>query len=139
MGHPGGKGDVRNAFVAVQLALCIVLLIGAGLLTRSLSRLQQERLGFEPDNLLTAEFRLPAAKYDTAPRRSSSSCPTAAERIRAVPGIRSAALLGSVPLSGNWGTTTYLPDGQEPASGGALPTTQVNPVTDGFFGPWESL
>jgi putative ABC transport system permease protein len=51
-----------------------------------------------------------------------------------VPGIRSAALLGSVPLSGNWGTTTYLPDSRTAPPDGVLPTTQVNWVTDGFFG-----
>ncbi|MGH7499697.1 MAG: ABC transporter permease [Gemmatimonadales bacterium] len=128
----GGRGDVRNTFVAVQLALCIVLLVGAGLLTRSLGRLQQEKLGFDPENLLTAEFRLPAAKYQRD-EQIVQFASAAIERIRAVPGIRSAALLGSVPLSGNWATTSYLPDGRSPPASGILPTTQVNAVTDGFF------
>jgi putative ABC transport system permease protein len=128
----GGKGDIRNAFVALQLALCIVLLVGAGLLTRSLDRLQREKLGFEPGNLLTAEYRLPAAKYQTDEQIAQFTS-AALERIRAVPGIRSAALLGSVPLSGNWGSTNYLPDGQAPPANGVLPTTQINAVTDGFF------
>jgi predicted permease len=131
-GARGGKGDVRHAFVALQLALCIVLLVGAGLLTRSLARLQQEKLGFEPENLLTAEYRLPAAKYQTDEQIAQFTS-AALERIRAVPGIRAAALLGSVPLSGNWGSTSYLPDGQAPPANGVLPTTQLNVVTDGFF------
>jgi putative ABC transport system permease protein len=131
-GVMGGKGDIRNAFVALQLALCIVLLVGAGLLTRSLDRLQREKLGFEPGNLLTAEYRLPAAKYQTDEQIAQFTS-AALERIRAVPGIRSAALLGSVPLSGNWGSTNYLPDGQAPPANGVLPTTQINAVTDGFF------
>ncbi len=131
-GSTGGKGDVRQAFVAVQLALCIVLLIGAGLLLRSLSRLQQERLGFDAEHLLTAEFRLPSAKYQSD-EQIAAFITAALERIRAVPGIRSAALLNSVPLSGNWATTTYQIDGQPPEAAGSLPTAQWNAITDGFF------
>ncbi len=131
-GAIGGKGDIRNAFVALQLALCIVLLVGAGLLARSLERLQREKLGFEPENLLTAEYRLPATKYQTDEQIAQFTS-AVIERIRAVPGIRSAALLSSVPLSGNWGTTSYLPEGQTPPGNGVLPTTQLNVVTDAFF------
>ncbi|HET9040589.1 MAG TPA: ABC transporter permease, partial [Gemmatimonadales bacterium] len=132
-GTAPGRGDARTVFFAVQLALCIVLLVGAGLLTRSLARIRQIPLGFEPTRLLTAEFRLPAAKYanDTAIAQFGEQ---ALARIRAVPGVRSAALLGSVPLSGNWATTSYLPDGQTPPADGVPPTTQVNFVSDGFFG-----
>ncbi len=128
----GGRGDARNAFVALQLALCIVLLVGAGLLSRSLARLQQEKLGFDPDGLLTAEYRLPAAKYPSDEQIAQFTA-AALERIRAVPGIRSAALLVAVPLSGNWATTHYLPGGQAAPATGILPTTQWNAVTDGFF------
>ena len=132
-GAAQGRGDARTIFVAVQLALCIVLLVAAGLLTRSLARIQQVPLGFEPDRLLTAEFRLPASKYDND-TVIAQFAEDALARIRAVPGVRSAALLGSVPLSGNWGTTSYLPEGQAPPADGVPPITQVNFVTQGFFG-----
>jgi hypothetical protein len=59
----GGTG-VRQFFVAVQLGLCIVLLVGAGLLARSFNRLQQVPLGLNPDHVVTAELRLPITKYD---------------------------------------------------------------------------
>jgi predicted permease len=126
-------GRIRHTFVAVQLALCIVLLVGAALLTRSFLRMEREQTGFNPDNLITAEFRLPATKYanDTVIAQFADQ---ALARIRAVPGVRSAALLGSVPLSGNWGAATYLPEGQAPPPDNVLPTTQINQVTDGFFG-----
>ena len=136
-GSMGGKGDIRNAFVAVQLALCIVLLVGAGLLTRSFARLQQEKIGFNPENLLTAEFRLPASKYESN-EQIGQFATDAIARIRAVPGIRSAALVGSVPLSGNWATTTYLSDGRATPASGVLPIAQVNTVTDGFFKTMET-
>ncbi|MFL5494118.1 MAG: ADOP family duplicated permease [Gemmatimonadales bacterium] len=131
-GPIGGRGDVRNAFVAVQLALCIVLLVGAGLLTRSLTALQRVDLGFDPEKLLTAEFRLPATKYNS-PEKIDQFMTQALGAIRAVPGIRSAALLNSVPLSGNWATTGYLPAGQAEPGPGLQPTAQINGVTDGYF------
>jgi predicted permease len=127
-----GRGDARTIFVAVQLALCIVLLVGAGLLTRSLARIRQVPLGFEPVGLLTAEFRLPSAKYDNDTAIAQFAEQTL-ERLRAVPGVRSAALLGSVPLSGNWASTSYQPEGQAPPADGVPPVTQLNLVTDGFF------
>jgi predicted permease len=128
----GGRGDIRNAFVAVQLALCIVLLVGAGLLTRSLAALQRVDPGFDPENLLTAEFRLPATKYRT-PEQIDQFMTQAITAIRAVPGIRSAALLNSVPLSGNWASTGYLPAGQAEPGPGREPTARINGVTDGYF------
>jgi putative ABC transport system permease protein len=131
-GATPGRGDARTTFVAIQLALCIVLLVSAGLLTRSLARIRQVPLGFEPGQLLTAEFRLPAAKYDND-TAIAQFAEQALERLRAVPGVRSAALLGSVPLSGNWATASYQPESQAPPADGVPPTTQVNFVTDGFF------
>jgi predicted permease len=126
-------GRLRHTFVAIQLALCIVLLVGAALLTRSFLRMQGEQLGFDPDHVITAEFRLPAARY-TNDTVIAAFTEQALARIRAVPGVRSAALLGSVPLSGNWGATSYLPEGRTPPADNVLPTTQINQVTDGFFG-----
>jgi putative ABC transport system permease protein len=131
-GAAPGRGDARTIFVAVQLALCIVLLVGAGLLTRSLDRIRQVPLGFEPDRLLTAEFRLPSVKYDND-TAIAQFAEQALGRIRAVPGVRSAALLGSIPLSGNWASTSYLPEGQAPPADGVPPVTQFNTATDGFF------
>ena len=128
----GGRLDVRNAFVGVQLALCIVLLVGASLLSRSLLTLQRVDPGFDPHNLLTAEFRLPAAKYkDSAQVRDFMA--RAIAEIRAVPGVRSAALVGAVPLSGNWSLAAYVPAGQPDPAPGTAPVVHTNGVTDGYF------
>jgi putative ABC transport system permease protein len=131
----GGGNRVRQFFVAVQLALCIVLLVGAGLLVRSFARLQQVPVGFAPDHLLTAELRLPITRYgnDTLIARFAEQ---ALERLRATPGVKSAALVEAIPLSGNWGITSYRVEGRDtPVS--LLPTAQVNAVSDGFFGTME--
>jgi putative ABC transport system permease protein len=135
-GAMGGRGDIRNAFVAVQLALCIVLLVGAGLLTRTLAALQRVDLGFNPDRLLTAELRLPAVKY-TTPEQIHQFMDQMIANVRAIPGVRSAALLNAVPLSGNWGRTNYLPAGQPEPASGILPSTQINSVSEGFFRTME--
>jgi predicted permease len=131
-GGDGGGNRVRQLVVAGQLALCIVLLVGSALLLRSFARVQAQPTGFDPDRLLTAELRLPATRYgnDTVIAQFADQ---ALERLRALPGVRAAALLGSVPLSGNWGTTNYLPDGRPTPADSAFPATQYNPVSDGFF------
>jgi putative ABC transport system permease protein len=128
----GGGIDLRNTFVAIQLALCIVLLVGAGLLTRSLVALQRVRPGFDPEHLLTAEFRLPAAKYATA-EQITAFMGQAIINVRAVGGVKLAALVRSVPLSGNWGRSTYVSDVHPEVEAAAAPVTQQNTVTDGFF------
>jgi putative ABC transport system permease protein len=130
-GAASGKLDPRSTFVAAELALCIVLLIGAGLLTRSLIELGKVKPGFDPKDVLTGEFRLPAVKY-TSPERIVQFMQQAIGAVRGVPGVRSAALVTSVPLSGNWGRAGYVPDGQA-FTAATAPETQVNGVSDGFF------
>jgi putative ABC transport system permease protein len=127
-----GRAGARHTFVAVQLALCIVLLVGAGLLTRSLASLLAVRPGFDPRNLLTAEFRLPSAKYND-PARIREFMARAVIELRAVPGFSSAALVTSVPLSGNVSSASYLTEGQPEPTDGSAPSMQTNTATDGFF------
>ena len=130
-GH-GRRLDPRQMFAALQLALCIVLLAGAALLERSLGALRDVNVGFDPHNVLTAEFRLPAAKYrsDTA---VTEFMQRAIGAVRAIPGVQSAALANAVPLSGNFGLNAYLPAGSPPMDPAHEPTAQVNGVTDQFF------
>ena len=125
--------DPRSVLVAAQLASCIVLLIGAGLLTRSLRKLTQVDPGFDPAHVLTAEFRLPRTRYASDPAIVSFMT-TALERIRAVPGVREAALVQSIPLSGNWNATDYVPDTRPGLAAGDRPEAQLNVVSDRAFG-----
>ncbi len=131
-GGRGGRFDLRQTFVAIQMALCIVLLIGAGLLTRSLAALRQVDPGFDPDRLLTAEFRLPAVKYDT-PEKISLFMTHALAAIRAVPGVRRAAFVQSIPLSGNWGGVQYATLDHPELNTATAPVAQQNTVSDGAF------
>jgi predicted permease len=130
----GGTG-VRQLFVAIQLGLCIVLLVGAGLLVRSFTRLQQVPLGLNPDHLITAELRLPMTKYtnDTLVVAFDQQM---LERLRAIPGVRSAALVDAIPLSGNWAMSSFTVEGQTTPDS-LVPTAQANAVSDGFFSTME--
>jgi putative ABC transport system permease protein len=130
----GGTG-VRQLFVAVQLGLCIVLLVGAGLLVRSFTRLQQVPLGLNPDHLITAELRLPMTKY-TNDTLVVTFMQQMLERLRAIPGVRSAALVDAIPLSGNWAMTSFTVEGRTTPDS-LVPTAQSNAVSDGFFSTME--
>ena len=118
--------------VAAQLALCVVLLVGAGLLTRTLVALRHVDPGFDASNVLTAEFRLPSAKYKTSEQISVFMSSVLAA-IRTVPGVRDAALVQAVPLSGNFGRVTYELDGQATPPTITKPATLANTISDGFF------
>ncbi|HKV50404.1 MAG TPA: ABC transporter permease [Gemmatimonadaceae bacterium] len=124
--------DTRQVFAAVQLALCIVLLAAAGLLNRSLLALRDVNVGFDARHVLTAEFRLPAVKYrsDTA---ITAFMNRAVASIREIPGVQSAALVNAVPLSGNFGVSTYVAEGSPPVDPAREPSAQTNGVTDQFF------
>lgn len=131
-GTRAGRLDLRQLFVAVEMALCIVLLVGAGLLTRTLGALKRVDLGFVPDHLLTAEFRLPGVKYDT-PEKINQFTTSALAAIRAVPGVRQAAFVRSIPLSGNWGGVQYATMEHPELNTTTAPMAQMNPVSDGAF------
>jgi putative ABC transport system permease protein len=127
-----GRLEVRGVFVVAQIALSVVLLVGAGLLGRTLIKLQQVDLGFDPSNLLTMEFRLPASKYSD-PQRISEFFTRAIAEIRSVPGVRSAALVRAVPLSGNSDARAYAVAGKKEPETGAAPRLQLNTISPGYF------
>jgi putative ABC transport system permease protein len=131
-GAAGGRLGVRRALVVGQIALCLMLLVSAGLLTRSLMALAEVKPGFDTNRLLTLQFRLPATKYDTEAKIADMFTRTIAE-IRGVPGVQSAALVRATPLNGNGETFPYAVEGRPEASGKHVPTLQANIVSPGYF------
>src|SRR5207302_11512992 len=77
-------------------------------------------------------FRAPSARC-ASDEAITSFMAEALEQIRAVPGVRDAALVQSIPLSGNWGTTTYVPDTRPSLSPDQAIQTQLNVVSEGAF------
>ena len=127
----GARLAGRRVIIAAQIALCVVLLVSAGLLTRSMMALASVNPGFNPEGLLTMQFRLPPTKYDSEAKIAQMFERTVAE-IRAVPGVQKAALVRATPLNGNGERIPFAMPGDatpEPQ----LPQAHVNIVTPGYF------
>jgi len=98
-GTAGKSGQrLRRSIVAAQLALVVVLLTAAGLLTRTFVALQNVALGFSPQNVLTMELRAPASKY-REPRDVGAFYQTLLQRARTLPGVENAGAVSTMMLS----------------------------------------
>jgi putative ABC transport system permease protein len=114
----GGRSEwVRSTLVVSQVALALVLLLGSGLLLRSLQSVLSVDLGFRPDHLLTASMRLTRPAYDTD-QRVREFVQSLLDRVRALPGVESAAIVNSPPLGGYSIGAHISFEGRPPASPG---------------------
>ncbi|WP_224242588.1 ABC transporter permease [Hyalangium gracile] len=104
-GH--GSGRVRSVLVVSQVALALVLLVGAGLFLRSFVALQAVDAGFEPQGVLTARLSLPEERYSEEPKRAAV-LREFLERARAAPGVEAAGLSTLLPLTGRSDWTTQV-------------------------------
>ena len=105
----GTRQRLRGALVVTEIALAVVLLVGAGLMMKSLLRLLQVDVGFNPQNVLTMTVALPGAKY-SEPNRRISFHDQLRERITALPGVGGASVVNILPLIGG-NTTRFIVDG----------------------------
>jgi putative ABC transport system permease protein len=111
-GMSGGaaRQRLRSGMVGVEIALAVVLLVGAGLMMKSLLRLMQANLGFDPTNVLTMTVVLPTNKY-TDPNRIVAYYQQLQERLAALPGVAGAGAVSQLPLQpGN--TTRFIVEGE---------------------------
>ena len=127
----GARGRLRNSLVLVQVSLSVVLLIGAGLVVRSLGRLLTSDPGFETARVTTTTINLFASGYDTA--RAHRFEDDLLARARVIGGVRSAALSRSLPFSTRpYDNAPILVDGYSAAKD-EQPTADYNAVTPGYF------
>ena len=124
---------LRSILVTVEMALAFVLLVGAGLLIRSFWQLQQVPLGFDAAKVMTASVSLPEG--DNGPQittRNAQFYAQLMDRANAIPGVRSAAAIFPLPLSGSdWGTGFDIAGRPTAKSDRALSAVRV--VTPGYF------
>src|SRR5436190_2115676 len=92
----GARVRILNAVVIVEVALAILLMVGAGLMTRSFARLMRVSPGFEPNNLLAVQIYLPQKKYGSGLERTRFYAETV-RRIASLPGVESAAAVSALP------------------------------------------
>jgi hypothetical protein len=111
-----GDNRLRTLLVVSEVAFALMLLIGAGLLMRSLSGLRAVDPGFDPGNVLTATVDIPEAKYAT-PEQRNRFFERALQNVGALPGVESAAWVDTLPLQ--VGSTQYvMADGMPPMKDG---------------------
>jgi macrolide transport system ATP-binding/permease protein len=127
----GGRAWVRSGLVLVQVSLSFVLLVGAGLLLQSLQRIRNTSPGFSTRNVLDTGVNLTAAGYD-APRAQSFQ-DELLQRVKALPGVESAAFGRMTPLSyGSFSSTAIAVDGYQPPLE-EQPIVEYNEVGPAYF------
>jgi putative ABC transport system permease protein len=134
----GTHARSRNAFVTGEIAICLVLLVGAGLMVRSFRSLVRKNPGFDAHNVLTFAVNLPDYSYPSQneyPFANPSAIRFAhqyTDSLRALPGVVSAGIASSTPLSGNGGTVRFVVEGR-PVEPGKEDEAQIRGVDSGFF------
>jgi putative ABC transport system permease protein len=123
----------RNLLVVSEVALSLVLLVGAGLLAKSFLRLQSVNAGFTPDHLLTATLELPRAKYEDDARKSQFFRQVV-ERAGGLPGVEAAAAVSHLPLSGKEELDGFSIEGRtDPIEGALIQTADFRIITPNYF------
>ncbi|MHC1769024.1 MAG: ABC transporter permease [Verrucomicrobiia bacterium] len=123
---------LHTALVVAEVALAVVLLSGAGLMIASFLRLQQVNPGFNPEHVLVFDLSLPPGKYADA-NRQTAFYRSLRERLAAVPGVKGAAGISHLPLTGrSWGND-YAVEGQEATRPAEVQIGNARVVTPGYF------
>jgi len=133
-GRSGGAMHRRagNVLVVAEVALSLVLLIGAGLLVHSFVKLQDVEPGFAPSNLLTFRLSLPAARYTTF-AQGDAFFDNLFDSLKSSPGVSGAAAINALPFSGVGGSRSFFIEGREIKRPEDQPEEQVRFATHGYF------
>jgi putative ABC transport system permease protein len=132
LGSGPRQATLRHAFVVAEIALAVVLLVGAGLMLRSFEALQRVNPGFDARNVLTMRVQLPPARYQDDGQRTRFFNDLTA-RVSAIPGVRSAGVVSFLPLAGLGAVTDFTIEGEPPAPPGQEHTTAVTVCDNGYF------
>ncbi len=114
-----GGLNFRSAFIVVEIAVSLVLLVAAGLMIKSFARLQATQIGFNPDNVLTAKISLPGREYEG---KTIEFFEQLLDRAKSLPGVESASVSISTPLSNN-SSKAAIKIEDRPAAPGDEPST----------------
>ena len=123
---------LKNGLVILEIAVTIVLLVGAGLLIRSLYRLGRVDPGFNAKGVLGARMSLPTSKYPTGLDRSTVF-KRVVERIAAIPGVKSVGSVNDLPFSGSRTSSSFDIEGWTPPSPQQAPIADYRTVSSGYF------
>ncbi|MCI0490297.1 MAG: ABC transporter permease [Blastocatellia bacterium] len=126
------RRSLRALLVIAEIALSLVLLVGAGLMLKSFGRLLEVDPGFRTENRLTVGVALPRSKYGEENQRVSFF-QELLQRVEALPGVRAAGANGSLPIAENNWTATIAIENYQPAPGEPTPGCEYRPITPGYI------
>jgi len=133
----GGRGETamgmrtRRLLIVCEVALSVVLLMGAGVMVRTLTALRSVDAGFDSHNVLTLQIELPKALYST-PDRTFAFFDGVLRRLNALPGVEKAAAVDSLPMQGG-SVQPIVHEGQPELLPKDQPTVAVRKVTPGYL------
>jgi putative ABC transport system permease protein len=130
-GAIGGTSRLRNVLVVAEIALALVLLVGAGLMIRSFARLQGVDPGFDARSVLTIRVAIPNGKYPEE-RQRVNFFKQAVEKLRALPGVESAGAISFLPFAAPPAGTKFDIEGKPQQPAGQFHVTRVA-VTDAHY------
>ena len=129
-----GRGGqrARSVLVVGQVALSLLLLAGAGLLFSSLKAIETVETGFQAGGVATAYFSLPRTVYEKDEQQAAFMT-SLTERLRAIPGAQSAAIIDAIPFSNNGGSASFFIQGQPRSGNTPPPHGNIHLISPGFF------
>jgi predicted permease len=133
-GAGGGRRRAQGILVAVEIALALVLLIGAGLMIRTLSALWSIDPGFRPDNVLSFGLSFPPSMRAVSPEARRAALRDLSERLNSMPGVKAASFLtGASPMQGRESVFFWLDGQPKPASTSEMKQALVYRVEPGYL------
>src|SRR5216117_80700 len=132
-----GSGDAPSAkrardwLVISEIALTLALLVAAGLVLKSFSKMQTLQLGYEPRNLFSARFELPWKTYSSR-EKIGTFTKALLDKVSAIPGVQTAAIGSNSPLMGGWQTGFYR-EGSRPVLQSSMPSADLEAITGDYF------
>jgi predicted permease len=131
-GATSSTGGLRSALVVTEVALAMILVVGAGLMTRSFVKLLGVDLGFASDHRLAVNYTISTARHTTGPERFAVY-QQMLDKVRTVPGVIAAGAIRDLPFRGDGENVGFLPPGASPGPNGQTPTATLMFTSDGFF------
>jgi putative ABC transport system permease protein len=130
-GDPPSAKRARDWLVISEIALTLTLLVAAGLVLKSFSKMQRLQLGYEPRNLFSARFELPWKTYSSR-EKIGTFTKALLEKVSAIPGVQSAGIGSNSPLMGGWQTGFYR-EGSRPVLQSNMLSADLEVITGDYF------
>jgi putative ABC transport system permease protein len=123
---------ILNSFVVAEVALALVLLVGAGLMVQSFERLRHRDRGFDPDRLLSFKAAFPPSRFPEESKKMEF-IRAATERLRALPGVTIAAATSTQPVYDGWNYASFNIEGHPVPEEGGTHLSHYRAITPNYF------